>query len=67
MPRPRTSKCVLEDSTSGNEVVVVVNPDLQTDDCEADAITTAYFNINMVEVARTYVGYPTCTHLAEAY
>ena len=41
----------------------MVNPDLQTDDCEADAVTTAYLNINMVEVARTCVGYPSCTHL----
>ena len=44
-----------------------MNPGLQTDDCEADAITTAYLNINMVEVTRTCVGYPSCTHLAVAY
>ena len=30
---------------------MVVNPGLQTDDCEADAIIIAYRNINMVEVA----------------
>ena len=51
----------------GSEVVVVVNPGLQTDDCEADAVTTAYLNINMVEVARTCVGYPSCNHLVKAY
>ena len=44
-----------------------MNPDLQTDDCEADAITTAYLNINAVEVARTCVGYLSCTHLAVVY
>ena len=41
-----------------SEVVVVKNPGLQIDDCEADAISTAYLNINMAEVARTCVGYP---------
>ena len=44
-----------------------MNPGLQTDDCEADATTTAYLNTNMVEVARTFVGYLSFTHLAVAY
>ena len=66
----------MQDSLSGNHiaywlkwgiVVVVMNPGLQTDDCGADAITTAYLNINMVEVARTCVGYPSYTHLALAF
>ena len=35
-----------------------MNSNLQNDDCEADAITTAYLKINMVEVARSRVGYP---------
>ena len=43
-----------------------MNPGLQTDDCEADGITSTYLNINMAEVARTYVGYPSCTHLVVA-
>ena len=44
-----------------------MNLGLQIDDWKADAITTAYLNINMVEVERTCVGYPSCTHLAVAY
>ena len=47
----------------GSEAVVVVSPGLQADDSEVNAITTAYLNINMVEVARSCVGYPSCTHL----
>ena len=39
------------------EVVVVVIPGLQTDDYQADAITTAYLNINMVEVECTCGGH----------
>ena len=41
-------------------MVIVLNPGQQTDDCVADAITSAYLNINMVEVACTCVGYPSC-------
>ena len=48
-------------------MVVVLNPGQQTDDCVADAITSAFLNINMVDVACTCVGYPSCTHLAVAY
>ena len=48
-------------------MVVVLNPGQQTDNCVADAITSAYLNINMIDVACTCVGYQGCTHLAVAY